>query len=59
MIGAERAYHEQLSVSAAELVNTLFESAKVIVKLNGRHGKFQACCTPRWRRRTRARRSQR
>jgi tubulin alpha len=42
VISAEKAYHEQLSV--AELTNTAFEPASMMVKCDPRHGKYMACC---------------
>jgi tubulin alpha len=41
VISAEKAYHEQLSV--AEITNTLFEPANMMVKCDPRHGKYMAC----------------
>jgi tubulin alpha len=42
IISAEKAYHEQLSV--AELTNSVFEPASMMVKCDPRHGKYMACC---------------
>jgi tubulin alpha len=42
IISAEKAYHEQLSV--AELTNSVFEPACMMVKCDPRHGKYMACC---------------
>merc|ERR1712085_137573 len=42
IISAEKAYHEQLSV--AELTNSVFEPANMMVKCDPRHGKYMACC---------------
>merc|ERR1711898_78348 len=39
---AEKAYHEQLSV--AEITNSVFEPAAMMVKCDPRHGKYMACC---------------
>ena len=39
---AEKAYHEQLSV--AEITNSVFEPATMMVKCDPRHGKYMACC---------------
>merc|ERR1711918_38512 len=36
------AYHEQLSV--AEITNSVFEPASMMVKCDPRHGKYMACC---------------
>ncbi|EAX95926.1 alpha-tubulin 1, putative [Trichomonas vaginalis G3] len=41
VISAEKAYHEQLSV--AEITNSLFEPANMMVKCDPRHGKYMAC----------------
>ena len=42
VISAEKAYHEQLSV--AEITNSAFEPASMMVKCDPRHGKYMACC---------------
>ena len=38
VISAEKAYHEQLSV--AEITNSVFEPASMMVKCDPRHGKY-------------------
>ncbi|KAI3357812.1 hypothetical protein L3Q82_016194, partial [Scortum barcoo] len=42
VISAEKAYHEQLTVS--EITNACFEPANQMVKCDPRHGKYMACC---------------
>uniref|UniRef100_A0A8C4NNH6 Tripartite motif containing 63b n=1 Tax=Dicentrarchus labrax TaxID=13489 RepID=A0A8C4NNH6_DICLA len=42
VISAEKAYHEQLTVS--EITNACFEPANQFVKCDPRHGKYMACC---------------
>ena len=42
VISAEKAYHEQLTVS--EITNMCFEPANQMVKCDPRHGKYMACC---------------
>ncbi|XP_028301973.1 tubulin alpha chain-like [Gouania willdenowi] len=41
-VTAEKAYHDQLSVS--EITNACFEPANQMVKCDPRHGKYMACC---------------
>jgi tubulin alpha len=41
VISAEKAYHEQLSVS--ELSNSVFEPSSMMAKCDPRHGKYIAC----------------
>ena len=41
VIAAEKAYHEQLSVS--EITAAVFEPANMMVKCDPRHGKYMAC----------------
>lgn len=42
VISAEKAYHEQLSVS--EITNSVFEPMGMMAKCDPRHGKYMACC---------------
>ncbi|XP_033112933.1 tubulin alpha-3 chain-like [Anneissia japonica] len=42
VISAEKAYHEQLTVS--EITNSCFEPANQMVKCDPRHGKYMSCC---------------
>ncbi|KAF9615851.1 hypothetical protein IFM89_026739 [Coptis chinensis] len=41
VISAEKAYHEQLSVS--EITNSAFEPSSMMAKCDPRHGKYMAC----------------
>lgn len=53
VISAEKAYHEQLSVS--EITHSCFEPANQMVKCDPRHGKYMACSMLHvvpWRRRS-------
>ena len=42
VISAEKAYHEQLSIS--EITNACFEPANQMVKCDPSHGKYMGCC---------------
>merc|ERR1712066_740785 len=42
IISAEKAYHEQITVS--EITNACFEPANQMVKCDPRHGKYMSCC---------------
>ncbi|KAJ8955647.1 hypothetical protein NQ314_006865, partial [Rhamnusium bicolor] len=42
IISADKAYHEQMSVS--EITNACFEPSNQMVKCDPRHGKYMACC---------------
>uniref|UniRef100_A0A672LQ79 [histone H3]-trimethyl-L-lysine(4) demethylase n=1 Tax=Sinocyclocheilus grahami TaxID=75366 RepID=A0A672LQ79_SINGR len=42
IISAEKAYHEQLTVS--EITSACFEPSNQMVKCDPRHGKYMACC---------------
>jgi len=42
VIAAEKAYHETMSV--ADITNSVFEPANMMVKCDPRHGKYMACC---------------
>jgi len=46
IISAEKAYHEQLSI--AEISNSVFELASMMVKCAPKHNKYMACCTMYW-----------
>ena len=43
IISAEKAYHEQLSI--AEISNSAFELASMMVKCAPKYNKYIACCT--------------
>ncbi|KAF9617445.1 hypothetical protein IFM89_036406 [Coptis chinensis] len=42
VISAEKAYHEQLSIS--EITNSAFEPSSMMAKCDPHHGKYMACC---------------
>merc|ERR1711998_657191 len=42
LVGAEKAYHEQMSV--AEITNMVFEPPSMMTKCDPRHGKYMSCC---------------
>ena len=46
IISAEKAYHEQLSI--AEITNSAFELALMMVKYAPKHNKYMACCMTYW-----------
>ena len=46
IISAEKAYHEQLSI--AEIINSVFELASMMVKCAPKHNKYMAYCTMYW-----------
>ena len=46
IISAEKAYHEQLSI--AEISNSVFELASMMVKYVPKHYKYMVCCTIYW-----------
>ena len=46
IISAEKAYHEQLSI--AEITNSVFELASMMVKYAPKHNKYMACCMTYW-----------
>ena len=46
IISAEKAYHEQLSI--AEITNSVFEIASMMVKYAPKHNKYIAYCTMYW-----------
>ena len=43
IISAEKAFHEQLSI--AEIINSVFELASMMVKCAPKHNKYMAYCT--------------
>ena len=46
IISDEKAYHEQLSI--AEISNSVFELASMMVKCAPKHNKYMAFCTMYW-----------
>ena len=46
IISAEKAWHWQLSI--AEITNSVFELASMMVKYAPKHNKYMACCTMYW-----------
>ena len=46
IISDEKAYHEQLSI--AEITNSAFELALMMVKYAPKHNKYMACCMTYW-----------
>ena len=42
LVSSDKAYHEKLTV--AEITNSVFEPANMMVKCDPRHGKYMACC---------------
>ena len=46
IISAEKAYHEQLSI--AEITNSVFGLASMMVKYAPKHNKYMACCMTYW-----------
>ena len=46
IISAEKAYHEQLSIT--EITNSAFELASMMVKCTPKHNKYMACYTIYW-----------